>query len=103
MRSKGGRQTKVALSIIKNTQLRRDHGDIADLKASIADVGAGFLSPGTVLKVECAWCGKDMGEKDGQGQEGTSHSICDECAAKMRGRRLDPYVAGLLAQEPIEV
>jgi len=64
---------------------------------------AGFLSPGTVLKVECAWCGKDMGEKDGKGQEGTSHGICDECAAKMMERRLDPIVARVLAQEPVEV
>lgn len=26
----------------------------------------------TKLKVVCAWCGADMGEKDGQGQEGVS-------------------------------
>jgi len=44
-----------------------------------------------------------MGEKDGKGQEGTSHSICDECAAKMIGRRLDPTVARILSQEPVEV
>jgi len=37
---------KVALSNIKTTQLRRDHGDIADLKASIADVG--IINPLTV-------------------------------------------------------
>jgi len=41
-----GRQMKVALSNIKNTQLRRDHGDIAHLKASIADVG--IINPLTV-------------------------------------------------------
>ncbi len=41
-----GRQMKVALSNIKTTQLRRDHGDIADLKASIADVG--IINPLTV-------------------------------------------------------
>lgn len=33
----------------------------------------------TVLKLECAWCGTPMGEKDGQGVEGVSHSICPMC------------------------
>ncbi len=36
-----------------------------------------------MLKVECAWCGKDMGEKDGQGEEGITHGICDECKAQL--------------------
>ena len=36
----------------------------------------------TTLKIVCAWCDKDMGEKDGQGVEGTSHSICPACLAK---------------------
>ena len=31
------------------------------------------------MNVICAWCGKKMGEKDGQGVEGDSHSICDDC------------------------
>jgi len=33
----------------------------------------------TTLKIVCMWCGKDMGEKDGEGVEGTSHSICEAC------------------------
>lgn len=33
----------------------------------------------TVLKVACMYCGADMGTKDGQGTEGTSHSICEAC------------------------
>ena len=33
----------------------------------------------TILKIECMDCRKVMGEKDGQGTEGTSHSICPEC------------------------
>jgi len=36
----------------------------------------------TILKVECMYCRKAMGEKDGQGTEGTSHSICRECWLK---------------------
>ena len=27
----------------------------------------------------CAWCGKDMGTKDGKGIEGDSHDICGDC------------------------
>lgn len=34
------------------------------------------------MKVACAWCGKDMDEKDGRGVEGTSHGICEECENK---------------------
>ena len=33
----------------------------------------------TVIRVICGWCGKNMGEKDGQGIEGESHGICDNC------------------------
>ncbi|MBA7607533.1 hypothetical protein ES703_14692 [subsurface metagenome] len=33
----------------------------------------------TVLKIVCMYCGENMGEKDGEGVEGTSHSICRKC------------------------
>ena len=33
----------------------------------------------TTLKVECSWCGISLGEKDGQGVEGTTSGICPEC------------------------
>ena len=35
------------------------------------------------MKSICAWCGNDMGEKDGQGVEGVSHGICEECENKL--------------------
>jgi len=35
------------------------------------------------MEIVCAWCDKDMGEKDGKGIEGISHSICPECLAKV--------------------
>lgn len=42
------------------------------------------------LTVKCAWCGDDMGVKDGKGVEGISHGICRKCAnlewAKVGGR-----------------
>jgi DNA-directed RNA polymerase subunit RPC12/RpoP len=36
----------------------------------------------TVLKIVCAWCGRELGTKDGLGIEGTTHSICPECYNK---------------------
>lgn len=36
----------------------------------------------TILKIECMYCHKNMGQKDGEGVEGTSHSICRECWEK---------------------
>ena len=35
------------------------------------------------MKIMCAWCDKDMGEKDGEGIEGVSHSICDVCLNRL--------------------
>ena len=35
------------------------------------------------MKIVCAWCEKDMGEKEGEGIEGISHSVCEECADKL--------------------
>jgi hypothetical protein len=37
----------------------------------------------TTIHVVCAWCGKDMGYKDGKGKSGTSHGICPACADKL--------------------
>ena len=33
----------------------------------------------TILRTICMWCKKPMGEKDGKGVEGDSHSICEKC------------------------
>ncbi len=35
--------------------------------------------PKTKLQIYCAWCRQYMGEKDGKGVEGKSHSICEKC------------------------
>ena len=37
----------------------------------------------TTLTKICAWCNKDMGEIDGDGVEGVSHGICDECRERL--------------------
>ncbi len=38
------------------------------------------------MKIVCAWCGKDIGEKDGKGEKGVSHGMCEECLAKMEAK-----------------
>ena len=35
-----------------------------------------------MIKIICAWCKKDMGEKEGKGATGISHSIYPECLEK---------------------
>ncbi len=39
--------------------------------------------PPTIMQVYCAWCGEFMYLKDGQGQEGVSHGICEKCYKKL--------------------
>jgi len=34
------------------------------------------------MRIECAWCKKLIGFKDGQGKTETSHGICPKCYAK---------------------
>lgn len=43
------------------------------------------------MKIVCAWCGRDMGEKDSRCMEGVSHGICGECVAKLEARRVANY------------
>ena len=31
------------------------------------------------VRMVCAWCKKDMGEKDGKGTVGVSHGLCQVC------------------------
>jgi len=33
----------------------------------------------TVLRIVCIFCKEVIGEKDGKGQTGDSHSICERC------------------------
>ncbi len=35
------------------------------------------------ITVVCAWCKAFMYKKDGQGQSGTSHGMCEKCYKKM--------------------
>lgn len=47
-----------------------------------APEGQYILRWGSVLKIACMYCKKDMGEKDGKGVTGISHGICRECWAE---------------------
>ena len=38
------------------------------------------------MRIVCAWCGKDMGEKNGKGEEEVTHGICEECLAKIEAK-----------------
>ena len=35
------------------------------------------------VMIKCAWCGRDLGTKDGYGMAGASHGICDSCANRL--------------------
>ena len=35
------------------------------------------------MKIICAWCGKNIGERF-EDIEGISHGVCDECLAKIK-------------------
>ena len=35
------------------------------------------------LEVRCAWCGKPLGSKPGEGTSGVTHGICEDCAARL--------------------
>ena len=35
------------------------------------------------MKIVCAWCGKEIGERNSEGTEGVSHGVCEECLNKM--------------------
>lgn len=43
----------------------------------------------TVLKIICMVCHKPMGEKDGEGIEGVTSSICPKCALDYYGIKLE--------------
>lgn len=35
-----------------------------------------------IMKIVCAWCRKEIGEKEVEGESGITHGICDECLQK---------------------
>ena len=50
------------------------------------------------MKVVCAWCGRDLGKKDGEGVKGVSHGVCEKCLAEQEtkaknGNKLREHIA----------
>lgn len=38
------------------------------------------------MKIECAWCNKDLGEKEPLENKDKTHTICEECSEKELAR-----------------
>lgn len=36
------------------------------------------------MKIVCAWCGKEMGERNGNDKDEVSHGMCEECFNKIK-------------------
>jgi DNA-directed RNA polymerase subunit RPC12/RpoP len=53
------------------------------------------------MKIVCAWCGKEMGERDGEGVEGITHSVCSECSAKIEAQEEVDYMAKIKECSPV--
>ena len=35
------------------------------------------------MNIVCAWCGKSIGNKDGEGINGVSHGVCETCYERL--------------------
>ncbi len=46
------------------------------------------------MKVICAWCNKDMGEKGGNDVEEISHGVCKECLTRLLAETENESSAG---------
>ncbi len=47
------------------------------IESDLPEDSAPIEASGEKIKIVCAYCGKDLGEKEGG--SGTSHGICSEC------------------------
>ena len=54
------------------------------------------------MRVVCAWCNKDIGEKDGEGVWGVSHGLCRECFDKVMAEEENGIMMGLAVTEDTE-
>ena len=56
----------------------------------------------TIMRVFCAWCGKQIRVIDGKGQVGASHGICPECAKKEMEKIEDSHKPGKRVQQLLD-
>ena len=50
------------------------------------------------MKIVCAWCNKYMGEKDGKGVRGITHSVCEKCIVEAMAKVESSYPTVVLPQ-----
>jgi len=51
------------------------------------------------VRVQCAWCRKEMGEKPPRDDLSTTHSICEPCLAKTLKSAFPPVTFPLAVKE----
>lgn len=54
------------------------------------------------MRVICAWCNRDMGEKDGESVRGVSHGLCRECFDEVMPEEENGIMTGLAVTEDTE-
>lgn len=52
------------------------------------------------MKIVCAWCGREVGWKDGRGEKGVSHGLCRECLTRMEAAAAEKRVSENGDSEP---
>ena len=72
--------------------LTRDDRTLREMNET--DAAIVEASGAVVLMIRCAWCGKDLGTKDGHGIEGETSGICEDCARRwLSDERVEAAVA----------
>jgi hypothetical protein len=77
--------------------LTRDDRTLWEMNETDASTIA--ASGAAVLMIRCAWCGKDLGTKDGHGVEGETSGICEDCARRWLS---DVQVSEALAEREMD-
>lgn len=77
--------------------LTRDDRTLRDMTET--DAAIVEASGAVVLMIRCAWCGKDLGTKDGHGVEGETSGICEDCARRWLS---DVQVSEALAEREMD-
>jgi hypothetical protein len=84
MQQKLGAALSIAVEALCNMRSVR-YGDVTDrdklFSSTLAAIRehVGEDTRLTTMKVSCAWCGDDKGEKEGNGSTGESSTICPKC------------------------
>ena len=73
----------VACRGLLSPSTRRKRGPLfSDDDVAVIARACGCSRDGRGVVVECAWCGKHLGFRQGFGTSGISHGMCPECSRK---------------------